>query len=164
MRSKTRGHHIPLTVVFKYNHMFIHDEIYNNHIHIANVTNNYVHIPDVTNNHIHISDVTNSHIYIPDVIKNHIHIPDVTNNHIHIPDVIYNHIHIPDVTNIYSCVLLIDQVKIKTSNFCAKRTSIKIITMLPFDHLHFNPIPSSNVLNNNNTPLRSTPAQPSPFL
>ena len=28
-----------------------------------------------------------------------------------------NHIHIPDVTNIYSCVLLVAQIKVKTSKF-----------------------------------------------
>jgi len=49
--------------------------------------------------------------------NNHIHIPNVTNNHIHIPDVTNNRIHVPDVTNIYSCMLLIDQLKIKTSKF-----------------------------------------------
>ena len=96
-----------------------------------------IYIPDVINNHIHILDSINNHIYILDVTSNHIHNSDIINYHIHIPNIINNLIHIPDATNIHSCILLIDQVKLRHQNLCQAYFN-KIITILPFDHLWFN--------------------------
>jgi len=124
--------HIRLMIVSNYNSITIHNEAYNNHMHTSDITNNHIHIPKIINNYIH----------TPDVIINRMHILDVINYHSHIPDVISHHIHIPNVIIIYSCILLNDQVKIKTSNLC---------------QAHFNK-------NNNNTPLRSLLFQPGPFL
>jgi len=132
--------------------MFIHEEIRDNHIHIPDVTtiylpnviNNYIHILDAIYN-IHNSDIINNYIHIPDIIISHIYISDDINNRIHKPDDINNHIHMLDVTTYIQAYFN------------------KIISILPFDHLRFNPVPSSDTINNY-TPLRSPPVQPDPFL
>ena len=41
---------------------------------------------------------------------------------------------------------------------------INIKYNLPFDHLRFNPVPSSDTFTTYYSPLRSTPIQPGPFL
>jgi len=96
------------------------------------------------------------------------------NNHIYILDVINNHIHILDVTQqshaytgCHQYTFMYDfnwSSKNQNIKIYAKHVSITIITILPFDHLWLHSVPSSNISNNNNTPLRSPPVTPSPFL